>query len=65
VDKLPLLGESEVCKLLSAYALGKIELDREKLLALKLLGERLGLWGSHRKPPPDDEGGKPESFDVR
>jgi len=59
------LTPEQLRKVLSGYLRNQITLDREKLLALKLLGEYHGLWGSHRKPPPDDEGGKPESFDVR
>lgn len=65
VRRLPLLTPELVAKLLSGHASGKLELDRERLESLKLLGQWLGMWGPGRKPAPDEGGSEAEGFMVK
>ena len=65
IASVPLLSAEDVERALTGYYLGMIEVNEGKLAALKLLGERHGLWGPGRKtlaPSPDKPA--PQPFSV-
>ena len=56
IDQVPLLSAEQVEKALTGFYLGMIHVSEDKVAALKLLGERHGLWGPGRKslaPAPE------------
>ena len=49
INELPLLTAGGVERAICGHALGLLRLDKERLLSLRLLGERHGLWGPGRR----------------
>jgi len=59
ICELPLLTAEGVERAVSAHALRLLRLDKERLLSLRLLGERHGLWGpGRRRLAPSPEAGR-------
>jgi hypothetical protein len=66
IDELPLLTAEGVERAICGHALGLLRLDKERLLSLRLLGERHGLWGPgrHRLAPWPETRRRPEPFEL-
>ena len=54
----------EVLKAISAHAPGLLRLDKERLISLRLLCERSGLWGPGRRQLAPTLRRKPESVEL-
>ena len=64
LPKVTILTADDCLRALSGFVLRSVQLDKERLACIKLLGEHYGLWGVGRKAPPE-EPAKPETFEVK
>lgn len=67
VREQELLTAEEVERAICGHLLGTLKLDKERLVSLRLLGERHGLWGAGRQrlaPSPDEPKPKAEEFQI-
>ena len=67
VREQELLTAEDVERAICGHLLGTLKLDKERLMSLRLLGERYGLWGPGRQrlaPSPDEHPPEREGFVV-
>lgn len=65
VRKMERMTAEDVVRAISGHACGRLRLDKERLMSLRLLGEYHGLWGTGRKPPATGHEDEPEGFKVK